>query len=195
MPRLERTARDLPLVRAGGPAEGSPFDQDRETLGRLLFELEPRLVAVALRITRDRDAAGDVVQTAFEKALRKGRRQFRGDALLSTWMHRIVVNEALMWLRAERRRGERIQPTAQLDEIAAEAQDPAPDAQLASRQDASRLRLALGELRPEEREVLVRCTMGEDSYRDFGHDHGLHPAAVKSRAFRARQGLRAILER
>ena len=164
-------------------------------MGRLLFELEPRLVATALRITRNRESASDVVQTAFEKALRKGRRQFRGDSLLSTWMHRIVVNEALMWLRSERRRSDRIQSTPDLDALDPEAPDPALDSALATRQETARVRLALAQLRPEDRDVLVRCGLGDESYGEYAHARGLHPAAVKSRAFRARQLLRAILER
>ncbi len=193
------TANGMQAVAGGArhdasPA-GSPFDQDKETLGRLLFALEPRLVAVALRMTRNLDAARDVVQSAFEKALRKGRDQFRGDALLSTWMHRIVVNESLMWLRSERRRNDRIQSSPDLDEVPALTREPAPDARLGHEQEADRLRDALGELRAEQRELLVHCAMGDESYLDFGRRHGLHPNAVKSRAFRARKGLRAILER
>ncbi len=79
---------------------------DRGRLGALFRSLEPRLTAVALRITRDESTAQDVVQNAFEKALRHGHR-FRGECLVSTWMHRIVANEALMWLRSERRRARR----------------------------------------------------------------------------------------
>ena len=78
-----------------------PYD-DPERLGELLRGLEPRMRAVALRVTRDGEAARDVVQAAYEKALRHGRK-FRGGARVSTWLHRIVTNEALMWLRRERR--------------------------------------------------------------------------------------------
>lgn len=181
-------------VVGGNPPRESPFEQDAETLGKLLFELEPRLVAVAFRMTRNRDAARDVVQTAFEKALRKGRQQFRGDALLSTWMHRIVVNEALMWLRSERRRNDRVQPTPDLEALGATSADPAVDTRIGRAEEARRVRDALGELRAEDRELLMRCTMGDESYHDYAIARGLHPGAVKSRAFRARQGLRAILE-
>lgn len=172
----------------------SPFEQDAETLGTLLGALQPRLIAVALRMTRNRDAAHDVVQAAFEKAIRKGREQFRGDALLSTWMHRIVVNEALMWLRSERRRSDRIQSTPDLEELGAINPDPAVDTRIGRAEEVRRVRDALGELRPEDRDLLVRCTMGDESYHDYATRTGLHPGAVKSRAFRARQGLRAILE-
>ena len=83
-----------------------PHD-DPERMGELMRSLEPRLIAVAMRITRAREAARDVVQSAFEKALRKAR-GFQGQARVSTWLHRIVVNEALMWLRGERRHRHRL---------------------------------------------------------------------------------------
>jgi RNA polymerase sigma-70 factor (ECF subfamily) len=76
---------------------------DPERMGALLAELEPRMNAVALRYTRDPEVAGDVVQNACEKVLRHGSK-FRGQSLVSTWIHRIVANEALMWLRSEGRR-------------------------------------------------------------------------------------------
>jgi len=161
-------------------------------LGALLETLRPRLVAVALRHVRDPDVAGDVVQGAFEKALRH-RRQFRGQARVSTWVHRIVVNEALMWLRAERRR---LRRAGSLDEAPPEAlTDPAPDAAagLARRQAARRLREGLAGLGADERDVLECCVLEGRSYAEYGAERGLHPAAAKSRAFRARRRLRALL--
>lgn len=53
---------------------------------------------VAAAITRDRDAASDVVQDAFARAVRK-RRSFRGDASVETWLWRIVVNTARNYVR------------------------------------------------------------------------------------------------
>lgn len=76
---------------------------DPTRMGRVLLGLEPRLTTVARRLVRDPDAAADIVQNAFEKVLRHCE-EFRGDARPSTWMHRIVLNEAFMWLRRESRR-------------------------------------------------------------------------------------------
>ncbi len=76
---------------------------DSARMGWILSSIEPRLTAVARRLLRDSDAAADVVQSAFEKVLRYCE-QFRGLARPSTWMHRSVVNEALMWLRRQTRR-------------------------------------------------------------------------------------------
>jgi RNA polymerase sigma-70 factor (ECF subfamily) len=172
-------ARELPLA-------------DPDALGALLAELEPRLLAVALRLTRDRDVAQDMVQAAFEKAIRHGHR-FRGDSRVSTWLHRIVANESLMWLRSHGRRAQRTRPLEGADELT--LTDPGPDAleSLDRRQRAARVQNALGALPCEERDVLLACGLHGRSYHDYGRERGIHPAALKSRAFRARRRLGSLL--
>src|SRR5437667_1067611 len=64
-----------------------------------------RLTAVARRFTRNDQDAQDVVQSAYLSAFRALDRS-EGACLLSTWLHRIVVNTALMKLRARRRKPE-----------------------------------------------------------------------------------------
>jgi RNA polymerase sigma-70 factor (ECF subfamily) len=67
---------------------------DRGALNRLLADARPRLLAVAMRIVRDRDEAEDVVQEALLKVCRSLSR-FEGRSSFSTWLHRITVNAAL----------------------------------------------------------------------------------------------------
>ena len=64
-----------------------------------------RLLAVARRIVGSEEDARDVVQDAFLNAFRSLNR-FEGTAKLSTWLHRIVVNAALMRLRTRKRKPE-----------------------------------------------------------------------------------------
>jgi len=59
-----------------------------------LYRMEfVRFVRVATAITRDADAAADVVQEAFARAI-KSHGKFRGEGPLEAWLWRIVVNEA-----------------------------------------------------------------------------------------------------
>jgi RNA polymerase sigma-70 factor, ECF subfamily len=67
-----------------------------------------RLHAVARRLVRDDEEAADVVQDAFLSAYRS-LPSYRGDAQLSTWLHRIVVNAARMRLRTRGRRFEGVE--------------------------------------------------------------------------------------
>ena len=163
---------------------------DRDRLGALLASLSPRLTAVALRLTRDPEAAEDVVQSAFEKVLRNGAR-YRGTARVSTWIHRIVINEGLMWLRAQKRRTRVLTP----DPPPAPAIDERPNAAeaLDHARTCARLHDELAKLPSEERELIERCALAGMSYAEYAQRTGSHPAAVKSRAHRARRRLRSGL--
>jgi len=166
------------------PSEAVDFEE-------LFRSVRSRMLAVASRITRDPESAADVVQMAFERAFRR-RHQFRGQARVTTWLHRIVVNEALMWLRAEGRR-----PRGEaLDTLpGGELADPwaSPAVSLLETEVVERVGRSLGALSPLDQRVMERCALEGISHEDAGRELRLHPGAVKSRAYRARQRLRAEL--
>src|SRR5262249_54771286 len=64
-----------------------------------------RLLAVARRFTRNNEDAHDVLKSAYLSPFR-ALNAFEGSCRLSTWLHRIVVNTALMKLRSRRRKPE-----------------------------------------------------------------------------------------
>lgn len=99
-----------------------------------------------------------------------------------------------MWLRGQRRRQSRLQPLAEGE--SEDLADPRPGAHdtVAGHQTLLRVWEGLGRLPAEEREVLLRCAVGGRSYGELGSECGVHPAALKSRAFRARRRLHAVLE-
>jgi len=165
---------------------------DTEQLGALLAGLGPRLEAVALRITRHPEQARDVVQSAFEKVLMHGA-GFHGESKASTWIHRIVTNEALMWLRSQRRRRE-VQPAAELPEgTEAGPCTLGPWDHLLGKERRRQLHQGLSRLPAEERDVLLHCALADESYVAYGARTGVHPAAAKSRAFRGRRRLCNLL--
>ena len=71
---------------------------DPEAFGELFRRHRDRMWALALRTTRDPEVAADAVQEAFIAAFR-GADSFRGEAAVTTWLHRIVVNSCLDKLR------------------------------------------------------------------------------------------------
>ena len=71
----------------------------------LVRRYSARMLAVARRLLRNEEDARDAVQEAFMNAFRALPR-FRADAKLSTWLHRIVTNAALMKLRSASHRPE-----------------------------------------------------------------------------------------
>ena len=173
----------------GATPNGAGPALSRAELGQQLAELHPRLTSVARRFSPD--SADDIVQNAFEKAWLRFD-QFDGRARLSTWMHRIVVNEALMWLRSERRRLRHQLDIATGAELMTPAR-PDPAEKLDQRRSDARVRAGIDALAPLDREVLKACVLDELPYEDYCERTGLGPAAAKSRAFRARQRLREVL--
>jgi RNA polymerase sigma-70 factor (ECF subfamily) len=79
---------------------------DEDAFERVVQQYGGRILATARRFLNNEHDAQDAVQEAFASALR-ALEKFKGDAMLSTWLHRIVVNAALAQLRSKRRRGER----------------------------------------------------------------------------------------
>ena len=165
---------------------------DRQRMGALLASFEPRLTAVALSYLRDPELARDAVQSAFEKAIRHAP-SFQGQARVSTWLHRIVANEALMTLRTQRRRSRVHTESAEADRAAIADASPGPADALERRQRIDRLRDGILQLKGHERDVVLRCAIAGQSYAEYALQSGVHPAAVKSRAHRARLHLRSWL--
>jgi len=82
---------DAVLVRRALEGEGDAF--------ATLFQLHKgRVYAVCLRMTNNTADADDLTQEAFIQAFRK-LETFRGESALSTWLHRVAVNTALMHFR------------------------------------------------------------------------------------------------
>lgn len=190
--RISGMARRDPILSSSLDLPGGAGPCLEPELAAALASSRPRLRKLALRFTRDLAAAEDVVQNACEKALRN-RSRFRGDARPSTWLHRIVVNEALMWLRSEARRCRRRTQWAAASPGAVDP-TPLPLEVLLERERHERLQRGLGTLRREDRDLLVHCALEGGSQVEWARTARLTPASAKTRAFRARRALRSVLE-
>src|SRR6185503_14343287 len=89
-------------IRPLGESRPEPATDRREALSQALVEHGDRLYSLALRITRDADLAADAVQEGFATALARVA-DFRGEARIGTWLHRIVYTKAIDLLRARGR--------------------------------------------------------------------------------------------
>jgi RNA polymerase sigma-70 factor (ECF subfamily) len=76
---------------------------DRSAFPELVARHRRRLWNLALRMLRDREDAADALQDAFVRAFRAAE-TFRGDAEVSTWLHRIMVNVCLNRVAAREKR-------------------------------------------------------------------------------------------
>ncbi len=89
---------------------------DDETFSAIVEEYTDYAYNIAYRMLNNAADAEDAVQDAFISAYR-ARDKFRGDAAVTTWLYRIVVNAALMKLRKERRSRQVLQPAPEDMEV------------------------------------------------------------------------------
>lgn len=159
-----------------------------------------RMLAVARRILRDEEESRDALQDAFLLAFR-GLESFQGQSRLSTWMHRITANAALMKLRSRRRRPEdpiddllpRFYPDGhRIDPGPPWRDDPA--GALEGKETAALVRDCIDRLPESYRTVLVLRDVEDLDTSETAQALGITADAVKMRLHRARQALRTLLD-
>ena len=160
------------------------------------------MLNVAWRLLGDYEEACEAVQDAFVAAWRN-LAGFRQEARFSTWLTSITLNQA-------RNRGEQLRSRQQREgkslddplptrdgEIKLEPASSAPSVQeqLEAAAVRQQVRECIAALPPDYREVLVLRDMEEMSYEEVGTALSIQAGTVKSRLFRAREGMRECLKR
>jgi RNA polymerase sigma-70 factor (ECF subfamily) len=162
-------------------------DGDGDAFGELFRRHRDRLWSVALRTLGDPEEAADALQDAMLSAYRAAG-SFRGDAAVTTWLHRVVVNACLDRIR---RRGTR--PTVPLPEVETEFARPAPLDDIAVSDLRMALKTALATLPDEQRAALVLVDVEGYSVEETAAMLGVASGTVKSRCARARAKLLPLL--
>lgn len=166
----------------------------------IVREYGGRLFTVARRLMGNDADAQDALQDGLLSAFRSIDR-FKGDAKLSTWLHRVVVNAALMRLRSQKRRRERaiddLLPV--FDDRGHHAARPRPfappsDDFLLRQETRAKVRAHIDELPEEYREVLLLRDIEELDTAETAAVLEITSGAVKTRLHRARLALRTLLE-
>ncbi len=172
---------------------------DEAAWTRLLETHGPRLLAVARRLLRDDDAARDCLQNAFLQALRSLDR-FEGRSSLATWLHRIVVNSALLTLRSRRRKPEEsLEPLLPVFDRSGHRMAVGPvertPEDLASRGEVREIVHGAIDLLPEAyRTVVILRDLKNLSGEEVAELLETTPNAVKVRLHRAHSALKTLLE-
>ncbi|MGH7950011.1 MAG: sigma-70 family RNA polymerase sigma factor [Candidatus Binataceae bacterium] len=184
-------ARLIAQLRAGD-------DQAFETLVR---KFGARMLATARRYLPNEQDARDAVQEAFISAFNAIGR-FHGDSMLSTWLHRIVVNAALMQIRYKRRR-----PEESIDDLLpnfnehgrrvldGEHAEGLTETILERAETRDMVRRCIEKLPHTYRTVLMLRDIDELDTDQAAQILGVSSNAVKIRLHRARQALKTLLER
>jgi RNA polymerase sigma-70 factor (ECF subfamily) len=159
-----------------------------------------RLYRLARSILRNDGEAEDAVQEAYMRAFAH-LEGFRGDSALSTWLSRIVINEALGRLRKRRRAAGRPE-TPLPDEGGARVipfplgtSDADPERTMAQRQILNLVERATDDLPEAYRTVFVARVIEGLSVEETAELIGIKPETVKTRLFRARRLLREAIEK
>jgi RNA polymerase sigma-70 factor (ECF subfamily) len=204
-PFLRRLLADEAAEPAGAPDEPALVAAlragDPAAFELLVRRHGGRLLATARRLLGNDADARDALQDALLSAVR-GIAGFGGGARLSTWLHRIVVNAALMKLRSRRRKREEpiedLLPSFDDDghRIDATAGWHTPCDQLLQRQETRRtVRHCIDRLPDPYRTILILRDIEELDTDEAADRLGITPNAAKVRLHRARQALRTLLVR
>lgn len=173
--------------------------KDETAIRAIIREHNRRLFRVARSIVRDDGEAEDVLQEAYVKAF-AALGSFRADASLSTWLTRIVVNEALQRMRkrapilADDILLQRLEHHDNVVPFPLSSGSPIdPERAVAQKQIAKLLERAIDTLPDEFRAVLVARVLEDMSIEETADLLGIKPETVKTRLFRARRLLKEEL--
>ncbi len=154
-----------------------------------------RLLRAAWSVLKNRTEAEDVVQDAYLKAFR-AMDGFKGDSSLSTWLTRIVLNEAIGRRRANLRRAKYLEENdvPDLDRYRDRGSPaPTPEAEAARAQMGRLLEGAVERLPDPFRSVFVLREIEDLSVEETAEALEIPAATVKTRLLRARRRLREDL--
>jgi RNA polymerase sigma-70 factor (ECF subfamily) len=153
-------------------------------ISQLYREHRTRALAVARRILGDADDAEDVVQDVFTRLARKPE-GFNGRSAWTTWLHRVMVNSSINWLRARKRR----------ERLSHEPEAPAsPEAEAVGRQMHQHFGAALQEVSELQRQVLWLREVRGFSYPEIAQVLHIPEGTVKSSLHRGRMRALGVLE-
>jgi RNA polymerase sigma-70 factor (ECF subfamily) len=173
-------------------------DGDPEAFGLLFQRHRDRLWAVALRTTGHRDDAADALQEAMIAAFRRAA-DYRGDAAVTTWLHRIVVNASLDRLRRNKVRAADPLPddlearASRGALVAADAGAGDPEQHVLATDRRTRVLAALEQLPPEQKAALVLVDMEGWPVVEAAEVLQVPAGTVKSRCARGRARLAGLL--
>lgn len=169
---------------------------DAEAFGEIVRRWERRIFALAYGMLGREEDARDATQETFLAAFRN-LRGFRGEAKVSSWLHRIAVNQCI-----SRQRRSKVRSEAALDDeeekhassfVTSVRYSPARVAE--GRQETLAVRRAINSLPVELRQVVVMKEFEELTFREIADALDLPLSTVKSRLYTALKQLQMRLQK
>lgn len=172
---------DLALVRSFVDGERAAFDTIVARHQRAVYQ-------VCYRFVRSHEDAADLTQDVFVRAF-KGLKAFKGDAKLSTWLHRVAVNVCLNRAALVRPGIEPLDPTRHADDRSEDA-----FGLVARGERTAEVRRAIAQLPPKQRATVMLRVYQELSHEEIAEILGGTVGAAKANFFHALGNLKRMLE-
>ncbi|HQY67631.1 MAG TPA: RNA polymerase sigma factor [Pyrinomonadaceae bacterium] len=170
--------------------------ENPEAFGEIVRRWERKIFALCFGMLGREDEAHDAAQEAFIAAYRN-LKNFRGDAKVSSWLHRIAVNQCLTTKRKARSRSEEFLDDEDGSEdrvfVAAAKYSPANEAEKVER--LTLVRAAVGALPGDLRQIVVMKEFEEMTFQEISETLEVPLSTVKSRLYTALKQLKMKLER
>ncbi len=174
---------------------------DQAAFELLVIKYQRRIERLIGRMVRDVDLVEDIAQETFIRAYR-ALPKFRGDAQFYTWLYRIAVNTAKMFLLELKRDPTVSQSTLERsnedDETFQPKSEPStdesPESVLAAKEIGQAVNAALDALPQDLRQAITLREMDGLSYEDIAEVMGCPIGTVRSRIFRAREAISARIK-
>jgi len=167
-----------------------------EAFGEIVKRWERKIFALCFGMLGREDEAGDAAQETFIAAYRN-LSNFRGEAKVSSWIHRIAVNQCLTVKRRKKTRSEEFlddeDGSAENAFVASPLYMPSVETEKAERLVI--IRQAVGSLPVDLRQVIVMKEFEEMTFQEISETLDLPLSTVKSRLYTALKQLRMKLER
>lgn len=170
---------------------------ESEAFGEIVRRWERKIFALTFGILGSAEDARDATQETFVAAY-KNLRGFRGEAKVSSWLHRIAVNQCISRQRRARVRAEtgiEAELEAAGERFLSTPAHASPAKAAESRQRTEAVRRAVGALPHELREVILMKEFEELTFQEIADALNIPLSTVKSRLYTALRQLRLRLEK
>ncbi len=169
---------------------------DPNAFGEIVKRWERKIFALCFGMLSREDEASDAAQETFIAAY-KNLSKFRGEAKVSSWLHRIAVNQCLTKKRREKTRAENFfDESESAEEKVFTAPAGTSPSRIAEKDERTRaVRLAVNALPVDLRQVVVMKEFEEMTFQEISDVMEIPLSTVKSRLYTALKQLRMKLER
>jgi RNA polymerase sigma-70 factor (ECF subfamily) len=169
---------------------------DAEAFGEIVQRWERRIFALSFGMLGREEDARDATQETFLAAFRN-LRAFRGEAKVSSWLHRIAVNQCITRQRRAKVRNESALETEEEKNAASFAAPVrySPVRVVESRETTAAVRTAINSLPVELRQVVVMKEFEELTFQEIADALSLPLSTVKSRLYTALKQLQMRLQK